>query len=265
MVNKFMLLPFWGRVVILLFLVVFIFWSIFGKVVLWFLSVIPFLLRYIFRYIYLLMEIPIAALHKRFGAGFQDIDNLLLQTGEKIDFVFENWYKAWHWSKEYHFGKVILVYIVCVIVTILPTLIKTDNSLLKVGENIYSKCETALILQLEKQGWYAPDKQEVFNQIELTEDEIIEIELFETSLIVTGISTSLLVRDAPSVVEGNILGHLKNNDIVIWHGEMRFSKTDNEQIEPWVKICTVDGVEGWSRLNYLYPVQYENVEYHVTY
>lgn len=263
MVNKFMLLPLWGRAAILLFLLIIVFGSIFWKVILWFLSVIPFLLRFIFRYLYLLTEIPVAALHKRFGAGFQNIDNQLSYIGERIDLVLEGWYKAWHWPKEFHFGKVLLIYILCMIAIVLPAFIKTDNNVVKVGETIYSKYEGALLLQFEKQGWYDPNKAVAVNYIEQPEDNKIEVELFETSLIVTGIRTSLLVRDAPSMTDGSILGRLQNEDTVLWHGEMCFSETDNGQIEPWVKIITVDGIEGWSRLNYLYPIEYENLEFEV--
>ena len=75
--------------------------------------------------------------------------------------------------------------------------------------------------------------------------------------------SSLLVRDAPSMTDGSILGRLQNEDTVLWHGEMCFLETDNGQIEPWVKIITVDGIEGWSRLNYLHPIEYENLEFEV--
>ena len=80
----------------------------------------------------------------------------------------------------------------------------------------------------------------------------------------SGISTSLLVRDSPSVEEGAILDRLKNGDVVIWRGEMRFSKTDDSHVEPWVKIITESGVEGWSRLFYLHPEPYADVEFWVT-
>ena len=81
---------------------------------------------------------------------------------------------------------------------------------------------------------------------------------------VPGISSSLLVRDKPSIEEGEILGRLKNEDTVIWKGELRFAKIDENSVEPWVKIITANGVEGWSRLFYFYPKSYADMEFWVT-
>lgn len=85
----------------------------------------------------------------------------------------------------------------------------------------------------------------------------------EITLVVSGVSSSLLVRDIPSTEDCIILGRLQNDDVVVWSGQMVFSEVDNGHVEPWVKIVTVDGVEGWSRLYYLHPEQYVDMEFQV--
>ena len=50
---------------------------------------------------------------------------------------------------------------------------------------------------------------------------------------------------------------------MIWNGDMIFAQVDNGQIETWAKVKTQSGAEGWSRLNYLCPVEYEGKRYYV--
>ncbi|MEY8426586.1 SH3 domain-containing protein [Lachnospiraceae bacterium 46-15] len=59
------------------------------------------------------------------------------------------------------------------------------------------------------------------------------------------------------------LCRLKNGDAVLWRGELVFAEADDEHVEPWVKIVTGDGIEGWSRLFYLHPEEYQGMEFEV--
>lgn len=61
-----------------------------------------------------------------------------------------------------------------------------------------------------------------------------------------------------------MLGKLYNDDVVIWTGQMVFAEVNDRSIEPWVKIRTSEGIEGWSRLYYLHPAQYENLDMRVS-
>lgn len=45
---------------------------------------------------------------------------------------------------------------------------------------------------------------------------------------------------------------------------MAFSKADDGFVEIWAEIVTSDGIEGWSRMSYLIPEKYENMEFYVT-
>ena len=81
--------------------------------------------------------------------------------------------------------------------------------------------------------------------------------------MVSGVSSSLLVRDMPSMEDCEVLERLVNGDMVIWRGEMRFSEAEDEHVEPWVKVVTEEGTEGWSRLFYLHPEEHADMEFRV--
>lgn len=262
-VKFFLSLPFWVRVAILLFILIFVVWQFCGRPILWGLSGIPFLLRKIFHMFYLLIEMPVAALHKKFGMTFGKIDDRMSQIGENIDKLIERWYKAWHMPQKASLKKSLLIYVICIVFIAGPSLIHIDNRLLKTGEILYVCSEAFCINWLEEHGWYNPTVQTAWDQEEQEEDEEAENDDSKIVLIVAGIEDFLLVRDIPSIQDYTVLESLQNNDRVIWNGEMVFAEADEGHIEPWVKVVTVDGVQGWSRLYYLYPEQYANMEFYM--
>lgn len=260
--NQFLLLPFWFRSVVLVFLVLFLLWGVFGKIIFWILSIVPFLGRKFFQYFYLILEIPIAFFHKKFGLKFYIIDNQLSQVFEKIDQGIHYWYKAWHFPKKKSFIRFLITYVLCMLYIFIPFIIKSNSNILNIGQKTYMYSEAFLIDCLEKQGWKDLNMQYTMNQDE--DLDVVQTDSFELSLIVsTESSSSLLVRDIPSIEDCVILDELYNDDKVIWKGQMVFSQA-GEYIEPWAKIETANGVEGWSRLVYLYPEQYEELEFLVT-
>lgn len=265
----FFLLPFWARVVLSLFFVIVLLWLILGKIILRILSFIPFVLKKVCWYFYLLLEMPIAILHKRFGSTFGKIDNMLLRAGEKVDTAMQNWYTAWHSPDKIHVGRLLLVYFSCVAFIVLPSFVNVDNKILRFGETTYVHNETRFANWLEEHGWYDSVIKVAWNQDESNEDDADEYENMEDNfeeitLIVSGIDTSLLIRDIPSVEECTILERLQNDDIVTWKGQLAFAEADNEHIEPWVKVITASGAEGWCRLFYLHPDENESKEFRVT-
>lgn len=265
------LLPFWLRVVFILFLLIVLFWLVLGKLVLKMLSFIPFLLRKICWLFYLILEMPTAMLHKKYGSIFGKIDNALSHAGEKVDIAVYSWYKSWHFHNKIHVGKLIFVYGLCVAYVVLPSYLNTNNNLLCFGEKTYLHYEEQFFNWVEQHGWYDPTAKPVWEQDKQTTDDIIgtkdavnEADLEETILIVSGVSNSLLMRDIPSVENCVILERLHNDDTVIWNGQMTFAKADNDHIEPWVKVTTSNGTEGWCRLFYLFPEGYEGKEFNCT-
>lgn len=260
-VGRFFLLPFWLRVVIILFLLIVVVWMVFGKVIRWVLSFVPFVLNKIFRVLYLLIEIPVTILHKKFGSDFYKIENWLSNMGERVDAKLDYWYKEWHSPKKSSFGKTFFVYILCVFVVVVPSVMKLENKVIKCGELAYTHCEAILLKWLEEREWYNYSKEVALKQEVQEEENSLEKECFEETLVVSGVSSSLLVRDIPSIDNCTILTRLYNDDIVIWRGQLVFSEAENSHVESWAKVETVDGMEGWCRLFYLHPSDYKDKKF----
>lgn len=257
--DAFMTLPVWGRAAILLGLFFLILWRMVRKVILRILSVIPFLTGIVFRGIYLFPEWVVSVLHKRCGGYFFHIDNWLSHGAEQIDNRIGKWYKAWHYPGQYSFVRMLFIYLVCVILIGVPSFTKAENKLLLIGEKIYCSGENLCLTVLRRQG----DAEKDRHAVKTLGQEIKTKSSFETILVVSGINSSLLVRDQPSLDSGVVLERLHNDDTVVWSGELCFSEADNHHVEPWVKIVTRVGNTGWSRLHYLHPQKYDDREYHV--
>lgn len=124
----------------------------------------------------------------------------------------------------------------------------------------FLEAESFLTGLIMKQDWYDPDAVFVSEESVEESPEEADAGVFEIELVTSGLNSSLLVRSDPSIDEGEVLGRLYNDDIVIWTGQMVFAEVNDGGIEPWVKIRTSEEIEGWSRLYYLHPAQYENLK-----
>lgn len=265
-INNFLKLPIGFRSAIAMLLIVILWWMM-GKKILYICSLFPFLLNQIYRWFYLLVEIPVTVFHKKIGGFFYTIDNQLSKIGREIDDKIHNWYVSWHSPKSAHIGKVLVIYAVLIIFITLPSFIKIENKLLITGQNVYLKIENGAIAWLESHELYNAYETVSSGTKDIEDDnlknsETISDETIEEKLIVYGLNTFLAVRDIPSVQDGNKLTSLYNGDEVIWKGRLIFAEAEGH-IEPWVKIITSEGIEGWSRLSYLHPEQYENIEFKV--
>lgn len=245
-------------------------WAILGKKILFILSIIPWILQWIFKKIYTLVELPFSTLHRRLGGIFYGIENRLSKVGKGIDKNIFKWYSFWHNADTNYFGKVFLICFIMLIYISLPQFIKTEHIIINFGEKLYLAGESNIVTLLVKQDSFDSSKSVAANfegQDSETDYDSSYANLpaendFEERLIVAGLKTSLLLRDIPSVQNSVALARLHNGDIVIWKGQLVFSEVDG-RVEPWVKITTSEGVEGWSRLLYLHPEIYENIEFNI--
>lgn len=260
--------PVRAAVVMLIFLLL---WAILGKIILFILSIFPWILQWIFKKIYTLVELPFSALHRRLGGIFYGIENRLSKVGKGIDKNIIKWYSFWHNADTNYFGKVFLICFIIVIYISLPQFIKTEHIIINFGEKLYLAGESKIAALLVKQDSFDSSKPvaaDLEDQDSETDYDSSNADLpaendFEERLIVAGLKTSLLLRDIPSVQNSVALARLHNGDIVIWKGQLVFSEVDG-RVEPWVKISTSEGVEGWSRLLYLHPEVYENIEFNMS-
>lgn len=239
-------------------------WLILGRCILWVASLCPFTLRNIFQFFYEFVETLVAFVHGRIGADFYKTSNMLSAGGKKINTKLSNWYQAWHKPQKAYRGIAVFIYLLCISLIGLSSLFGSNSSFLDFFQNRYLSCEESLVGWFEKQGWYEPEADLAMNNGELVETEsAINEEYLEVILNVSGVKSSLLVRDSPSMEAEEKLGRLYNGDQVIWNGQLVFSRGENDRVEPWVKIVTSDGIEGWSRMLYLLPEGYENIMFHV--
>lgn len=263
--KDFLLLPLWVRASILL-AVPLLLWIVLEKALLWILSLIPFLLRKFFRLFYRLLEIPVTVLHRKAGGSFYKLDNGLAQTGEKIDALLCKWYQSWHDSKKGYRGIAVFIYLACVVLIGMPSLLKMKSYFFDSVVMAYISCEGALIEWIEEQGWY--DFQVTTTTWEEGEEgeerEIPDAGYDEITLIVSGVNSSLLVREFPTMETEIILDRVYDGEQVIWNGQLAFSVDENGMVEIWAKITTSSGIDGWSRISYLRPESYETADYFVT-
>ena len=259
---KFLLsIPFQLRVMIFLCIITILWWII-GKRTIWLLSVIPFIIKRFFFLLYQIIAFPIAMLHKRIGSAFFTIDNCVASIGAGICSFFENWYQYWRFHYKFHWGRMIIVYLLCFFYIIVPSVISIESDMLKKGEEWYLRVESVVLGDTDVHAVYdSNQKTAVVDSAE--ENGEVESKISQIELMVAGVNSSLLVRDIPNMEEGIALERLYNEDVVVWNGELVFAKAEEDRIEAWVKVRTETDVVGWSRLYYLHPVNYEKGMYYV--
>lgn len=242
---------------------VFLLWLLVGRIILWIMSGIPFLLIKLHRLIYCIVQIPISFLHKKFGSALYKADNGVAVIGVHIEDLLQKWYIRWHAKGKTNKKIEILCFIVIYIIIVVPPKVFSNDSVLCIPGNVYCEEESKLVNKIE-----AGQRKKVITDIseEVMQNEDETFEVTEPDLIelrVVGIRTALLIRDVPSVERGIALERLKNNDVVKWSGQLIFAETEDNHKEAWVKIISQNGIEGWSRLDYLCPTHYETEEYQV--
>ena len=242
---------------------VFLLWLLVGRIILWIMSGIPFLLLRLHRLIYCIVQIPISFLHKKFGSALYKADNGVAVIGVHIEDLLQKWYIRWHAKGKTNKKIEILCFIVIYIIIVVPPKVFSNDSVLCIPGNVYCEEESKLVNKIE-----AGQRKKVITDIseEVMQNEDETFEVTEPDLIelqVVGIRTALLIRDVPSVERGIALERLKNNDVVKWSGQLIFAETEDNHKEAWVKIISQNGIEGWSRLDYLCPTHYETEEYQV--
>lgn len=259
--NDFILFPIFVRAAVIL-AVPLLLWFVLGRMLLWCLSLIPYLVRQIFRLLYKLLQIPIAALHQKLGGNFYKIDNGFSQTCGKIDAIYDGWYRAWHNPEKGYRGIAVIIYLICVIIIGTSSQLKVYIPFLNSVETVYFACEDFIVEWVEERGWFETEIETGSVQ-ELEKEKLSDTGYSEIILTVSGVKTALKVRDLPTMETDVVLDRIHNGDKIVWNGQLAFSKKENGIVELWAKIITPNGIEGWSRMSYLLPEEYENAAFYV--
>lgn len=223
-------------------------WWLLGKPLTYCLSIIPFLLRKIFLVFYRIIELPITFLHKNVGSVFYTLDNFMAEMGLFVDGVLEKCYKYLHTDYKFKAGFCFILALICYAFIVIPSYVHIDIEALNIGRNMYEESENKLSEIVLK---YVSEHIQTDGSINTEETDS------GIKLIVQGVNSSLYVRDIPNKRDGIALDYLYNGDQVIWTGELVFADWSNGKKIALVKVITANNVEGWSRLDYLYPEGYE--------
>ena len=203
--NDFLSWPLWGRAAFVmgsLLLVLLIIRIPLLKII----SLLPFLLKQVFRLIYLLLEWLVAVLHRLLGGAFYRVDNGLAAFGEQMDARLGRWYGAWHSPKSWRpyaaltFAAFTLCYLFIVIP---PTLQIEEGGWQTKGWSAYLWAEDTFVGWLEEQSWYASathpgTPNDSLNDGSADNEPELPQEVFQIFLTVYRVPNLLAIRDIPS-------------------------------------------------------------------
>lgn len=162
----------------------------------------------------------------------------------------------WHQSKDRN--GILLIIIVFMLVGWIFIPYQQEGKFVN-GQIVYQNLEGRFIDLLKEHGWYREETMETIENSELNSVDATKMQQGIVFVVVTA-RDPLSVRDVPSLEDGEILDQVKKNDTVLCTGEMTFGMGKNGNMEPWVKVETTTGVEGWARLMYLYPQEEQNLK-----
>ena len=247
------------RAAVLTALFIIVFWWLLGKTIIRFASFFPYMLRGVFRGVYLLIEAPVCWIHEMVGSFFYRIDNGLASVGDRIDIFLERWHVCWRSPKKGHFFLSIVIYCVLMIWICIPYSADNADVALLSGQGTYLAVENRLIDYLKSHDLYGKPIEEAisYEESEQAEREYITEGI---AMIVITQNDPLSIRDIPSTENCEILERIEKENTVLWKGEMAFGSGSNGGIEPWIKVETPTGTIGWARLIYLCPVNEEDFE-----
>lgn len=246
------------RAAVLIALLIMVFWWILGKAIIRLASFFPYLLKNIFRGIYLLIEAPVCWIHERVGSCFCGIDNGLSGIGRKIDTFLEWWYTSWKNPVNSHIALSVMVYgilLIWICVSHHTDGIEVD---LFNGQAMYLKMENKLTDWLEDHNLYGQQVEEVGNFEELEQEKGVDLKE-KTSVYIQlnerGKRGSNIRSETDLDDDNNIIGGVNAESEILYFGEWIY---DGERY--WIRVrIPDDDVEGWLSGNLIEREQLEEI------
>lgn len=246
------------RAAVLIALFIMVFWWILGKVIIRLASFFPYLLRSIFRGIYLLIEAPVCWIHERVGSSFYGIDNGLSGIGAKIDTFLERWYTSWKNPINSHIVLSIMVYGILLIWICVSHNTEGIEEKSFNGQAVYLKVEEKLTDWLEAHNLYGQTIEEVANFEESEQEEKVGLEEKEPVYIQLnerGKRGSNIRSETNLDNDDNIIGGVNAESEILYCGEWTY---DGERY--WIRVYIPDDdVEGWLSGNLIEREQLEEM------
>lgn len=153
LVNGILSFPVGIRLALLL-SIVFLLWIILSKPVLKILSILPWFFKKIFLGIYILFEIPISILHRKYGNEFGVIDQGLTSISEKICTFMDMLRKKMIYPKTIFGKQFFVVYLILCAYLIIPIFAHLNEKPFTFWQQSYVEKETYVIHWMENKGWF---------------------------------------------------------------------------------------------------------------
>lgn len=257
LISHFFLADIRIRAAVLIALFTMVFWWILGKAIIRLISFFPYLLKSIFRGLYLLIEVPICWMHERVGSFFYGIDNGLSGIGEKIDTLLERWYASWKNPVNSHIPLSVVIYgilliWICASHHTAGTEVKSFN-----GQAVYLKVENKLTGWLEAHNLYGQQIEEtvIFEESEQEETAALEEEHVYIRLNERGKRGSNVRSETDLDNDNNIIGGVNAESEILYCNEWTH---DGERY--WIRVYIPDDdVEGWLSGNLIEREQLEKM------
>jgi hypothetical protein len=151
-VDGLLLIPVSWRAV-LFFGALFFTWLIFGRLILKLLSIVLWLFQKVFIGLYQLLEIPISALHRKFGTSFEIIDQGLTTFAEKVCAFTEMIYGKMKKPESILGGKLFGIYILMCAYFLVPLWANLTEKPFTFWQKAYVKNEASVVSLMERKGW----------------------------------------------------------------------------------------------------------------
>jgi len=152
-VNGFLELPIGVRFTIFLALILILYW-IFGRLIFKAVGLVLLLIRKLAYGLYLLLEIPIGALHEAVGGVFATIGQGLSNGFGKIHSFLDKGFNAFNKPKTIHGGKAFLVFLLLGAFLIVPYFAGIDSDIFIFWKGVYLEREERVIYFIEGTTWF---------------------------------------------------------------------------------------------------------------
>lgn len=246
------------RAAVLIALFIIFFWWILGKPIIRLASFFPYLLKGIFRGIYLLIEAPVCWIHEKVGSFFYGIDNGLSGTGEKIDILLERWYVSWKKPVNSHIAFSVVIYgILLIWICASPNTEGIETKSFN-GQAVYLKVENKLTDWLEAHNLYGHKIEGTAN---LGESALEEKAPVYIQLNKRGEKGANIRSETDLDNDNSIIGGVNAESEILYYNEWIH---DGERY--WIRVYVLDNdVEGWLSGNLIEREQLEEIVGESTY
>lgn len=257
LISHFFLADIRIRAAVLIALVIVLFWWILGKTIIRLASFFPYLLKNIFRGIYLFIEAPVCWMHERVGSFFYGIDNGLSGIGEKIDTLLERCYTRWKNPVNSHITLSVVIYSI-LLIWICASHHTEDIEMNPFnGQALYLKVENGLTEWLEAHNLYGQEREEaaIFEESEQEESVALDEELVYIQLNEQGKRGSNIRCETNLDNDNNIIGGVNAESEILYCNEWTH---DGERY--WIRVYIIDDdIEGWLSGNLVEREQLEEI------